>query len=101
MDDNENLADEYQFLESPLLKILLMTGKIEHVNKIFSSRSINGEYQTLFQDLVEQPNKFFEYFRMLPGTLYYILEGIEESITKQSNFCECISAKERLALTLR
>lgn len=100
MDDNENVAYECQFLESPLLKILLM-GRTEHVNNIFSSRPINGEYHTLFEELLEQPKKFFEYFRMLPETFHYILGGIEESITKQSNFCECISAKERLSLTLR
>lgn len=101
MNDKGGLTYAWQFLESPLLKILLMKGKTEHVNKIFSSRPINGEYHTLFQDLLEQPNKFFEYFRMLPETFHYILEGIEDSITKQSNFRECISAKERLALTLR
>ncbi|XP_076039684.1 uncharacterized protein LOC143024646 isoform X4 [Oratosquilla oratoria] len=39
--------------------------------------------------------------RMRLATFEYILKGIEESIKKFSNFCECISAKQRLAVTLR
>ena len=100
MDVIDNAEEEY-FLQSPLLKILLIEGKKESVNKIFSSRPVNGEYHRLFQDLLEQPNKFAEYFRMTPNTFYYILDAVEENITKYSNFRECISAKERLVLTLR
>lgn len=94
--------DEFYFLESPLMKLLLLNGrKPEHVNQLFSRRDDKGEFQMLFQELWDQPEKFFEYFRMRPATFEYILEGIEESIKKFSNFRECISAKQRLAVTLR
>lgn len=59
------------------------------------------EFQMLFQELWDQPEKFFEYLRMRPVTFEYILEGIEESIKKFSNFRKCISSKQRLAITLR
>lgn len=98
MDD----SDDVYFLESLLLKLLLMGGgKAEHVNHLFAARDDKGEFQMLFQDLSDNPQKFFEYFRMRPTTFEYILKGIEERITKYSNFRECISAKQRLSVTLR
>jgi len=94
--------DEFYFLECPLLKLLLLNGgKTEHVNELFSRRDDKGEFEMLFQELWDQPEKFFEYFRMKPETFEYILEKIEESITKFSNFRKCISAKQRLAVTIR
>lgn len=94
--------DDAYFLENPILKYLLMSsGKTEYVNGLLAARDNKGEYQMLFQDLLSQPIKFYEYFRMTPKTFKYILTGIEEKITKQSNFRVCISAEERLAVTLR
>ena len=93
--------DEYFFLESPLIKLVLLNGgKTEHVNQLFANRDDKGEFQMLFQELLDQPEKFFDYFRMKPATFEYILKGIEESIKKISNFRECISPKQRLAVTL-
>jgi hypothetical protein len=51
-------------LDSPLLKILLLTERSEHVNEVFASR--DGEYHTIFHELLSQQNKFSEYFRMSP-----------------------------------
>ncbi len=94
--------DEFYFFESPLLKLFLLNGRrTEHVNQLFSSRNKKGEFQMLFSELWDQPEKFFEYFRMTPTTFEYILKGIEESIKKFSNFRECISTRQRLAVTLR
>ncbi|XP_054015918.1 uncharacterized protein LOC128896575, partial [Hylaeus anthracinus] len=81
--------------------MLLNDGKIEHVNGLFSSRDDKGEFKMLFQELWEQPEKFFEYFRMRPAAFEYILKEIEERITKFSNVHVCISAKQRLAVILR
>lgn len=50
------------------------------------SRETNEEYHTIFVELLNQPVKFSEYFRMSPETFSYILNGIEGSIPKQSNF---------------
>lgn len=94
--------DEQYLLESPLLKIVLLNiVRTEHVNPIFGSRDGKGEFELLFKDLCDQPERFFEYFRMKPETFEYILQGIEERITKFSNFRKCIPAQQRLAVTLR
>lgn len=94
--------DELFFLESPTLKLLLLnSGKTEHVSELFVSRDEKGEFKMLFRDLCDQPERFFEYFRMTQATFEYILHGIEERITKFSNFRKCISAQQRLAVTLR
>ena len=66
--------DQYFFLESPLIKLVLLNGgKTEHVNQLFSNRDDKGEFQMLFQELWDQPEKFFDYFRMRPATFEYIL----------------------------
>jgi hypothetical protein len=54
----------------------------QHVNELFSRRDDKREFEMLFQELWDQPEKFFEYFRMKPETFKYKLEKIEESITK-------------------
>ncbi|KAJ8944746.1 hypothetical protein NQ318_011652 [Aromia moschata] len=68
---------------------------------LFVPRDDKGEYQMLISDLSDSPQKFFEYFRMRPTKFVYILKDIGERITKYSNFREYISAKQRLAVTLR
>ena len=55
------------------------------INQISVSRDEKGEFKMLFQELCDQPERFFEYFRMTPATFEYILQGIEEIITKFSN----------------
>ena len=94
-------CDDLYFLDSPLLKLLLLTEKTEHTNDVFASRETNGEYHMIFPELLNEPDKFSEYFRMSPETFYYILNGIEGNVKKQSNFRKCISPAERLSLTLR
>lgn len=89
-------------LDNPLLKILLLEDdRTEWINPIFEERDKSGEFHTLFPKLLEQPKKFFEYFRMKPNTFWYLLNGIRPYREKQSNFRKCISAEERLAVTLR
>lgn len=94
--------DDLYFLDNPLLKLLILnSGKSEHVSQLFSGRDDKGEFRMLFREIWDQPEKFFEYFRMTPETFDYILKGIEKRIEKFSNFRECISPKHRLAVTLR
>ena len=81
--------------------LLLEDEKKEWVNTIFEERYQCGEFHTLFPRLLEQPVKFFDYFRMHPDTSWYILNGFESLIKKESNFRKCISPRERLAVTLR
>ena len=44
------------------------------------------EFQALFPELCDQPEKFFEYFRMTPATFEYILSGITETTKKSQIF---------------
>lgn len=71
------------------------------MNDIYVSREERGEYHTLFPQLLEQADKFYEYMRMKKETFYYIQESIRDLIAKQSNFRKCISPEERLVVTLR
>lgn len=90
--------DQYSFLERSLMKLVLLNGgKTEHVNQLFSNRDDKGEFQMLFQELRDQPEKFFDYFRMRPATFECILKEREESIKNISNSRE----NKRLAVTLR
>jgi hypothetical protein len=85
-----------------LLKILLLEDeRSDWVNPIFYERETCGEFHTLFPILLEQAQKFFQYFRMGPDTFWYILQIIRLYKKKQSNFRKCISSEERLAVTLR
>jgi len=57
--------DEFNFLASPLMKLLLLNGgKTEHVNKLFSRINDKREFEMLFQELWDQPEKFFEFSLM-------------------------------------
>jgi hypothetical protein len=92
----------YLLNTNPLLKIpIFEEQKDVWVNEIFEGRETNGEFHTLFLQLLEQLCKFYDYFRMLPETFWYILNDIRDGIKKQSNFRNCISSEERLAVTLR
>nr|CAH7740880.1 unnamed protein product [Callosobruchus chinensis] len=93
--------DELLLFETPLIHILLSSEKSVWVNSIFQEREEHGEFHTLFPKLLEQENKFFEYFRMQTDTFRYILSGIRPYIEKHSNFRKCISPEERLSVTLR
>jgi len=42
----------------------------------------------LFPQLLEQLCKFYDCFRMLPESFWYILNDIRDYIQKQSNFSE-------------
>ena len=47
--------DQYFFLESPLIKLVLLNGgKTEHVNQLFANRDDKGEFQMLFQELWDE-----------------------------------------------
>jgi len=69
--------------------------------KFFKEEKKNGELHTLFPQLLEQPCKFYDYFRMLPETFWYIMNDIRDDIQKQSYFRKCISSEERPAVALR
>ncbi|CAG5044663.1 unnamed protein product [Parnassius apollo] len=98
--------EEMYFFENSYRNLIRRRHRRRHrrvwVNEIFMYRKQLGEYHHLFEELKLQPMKFFEYFRMCFSTFQYILNAVEPLITKQNtNYRECISPTERLAITLR
>ena len=89
-------------LETPLLKVLLLLEdeRSDWVNPNFDEREKCGEFHTLFAMLLEQAQKFFQYFIMGPDTFWHILHNIRPYIEKQSNFRKCISNQSFLATSL-
>ncbi|GBP87903.1 hypothetical protein EVAR_66382_1 [Eumeta japonica] len=65
-------------------------------------RKTEGEFWTLYKHLVEDEEKFFQYFRMSTYQFNVLLKKIENDIFRRNtNFRECLSSKEKLAVCLR
>lgn len=65
-------------------------------------RKTEGEYYTLYSHLVNDEDKFVQYFRMNTGTFEMILSRIEKKILKKNTrFREAISSREKLVVCLR
>lgn len=60
-----------------------------------------GEFFKTCQPLRNYPDKFKDYHRMTIETFDYILEGIKDDVTGQSNFRVCIGPEEKLTITIR
>ena len=92
-------------LQAPNVSMLTILRKTRSMNsyELNSSRSINGEYSTLFPLLKNYPNKFKEYMRMSVPTFEYVLSKISFLLAK--NWCNLhvqpIMSEERLVLSLR
>lgn len=72
------------------------------VHNINMKRKLYGEFHTLFDDLLRDEAKFFQYFRMTHEKFFDLLNLLRSTIEKQnSTFRESIGATERLALSLR
>ena len=71
------MEEQLLLFENPLLKVLLLEDeRSDWVNPIFDKREKCGIFQTLFPMLLEQAQKFFQYFRMGSDTFWYILHNI-------------------------
>jgi len=69
---------------------------------IFQSRYQLVEFHHLYNELRKDSTKFFEYCRMSPSTLDYIVQAIRQHMSHISiNFQKTISLEERLFVTLR
>ncbi|KAJ8954799.1 hypothetical protein NQ318_014911, partial [Aromia moschata] len=72
------------------------------VHPINQLRLEYGEYHRLCKELQDYPDRYFHYFRMTKSQFDALLSQVEDGITKQStNYRKCITAKERLVVTLR
>ncbi|GBN13464.1 hypothetical protein AVEN_263388-1 [Araneus ventricosus] len=72
------------------------------VRPIVSERTIKGKFALLHSQLKEYSDKFFEYYRMFIASFETLLSKVEDSIRKSDTVMQnCISAEEKLAVTLR
>lgn len=72
------------------------------VHPIIKVRYLDGVYYNLFEKLTDDPDMFFNYFRMSKDTFDYLLMNLIENIRKQdTNFRMAIPPEEMLAVTLR
>lgn len=72
------------------------------IDPIIKVRYLNGLYYTLFDKLVANPTKFFNFFRMSKETFDYILVVLSEKIKKQDTRMRmAVPPEEMLAVTIR
>jgi hypothetical protein len=64
----------YRLETSPVLKMLLFEDqKSIWMNKIYEEREEYGAFHTLYPACWNSLTSFFEYFRMVPETFWYIM----------------------------
>jgi hypothetical protein len=72
------------------------------VHKCFRSRKLEGEYRTVYKELVNDEIKFYQYVRMSKLQFNYLRRKIEKDLKKKNiTFREAISPVEKLATCLR
>lgn len=72
------------------------------VRPIYASREVEGEYHTLFKEIIKDDEKFFNYTRMSQSSFYELLSLVEPHISPGwTNYRKSICAEERLVITLR
>lgn len=69
---------------------------------MWKKRKTEGEFATLYKELVDHKTKFFVFFRRPQYSFNVLLQKIEKDIKKQDTFWrEAITPKELLAVCLR
>lgn len=72
------------------------------VHTAWKKRDFEGEFTTLYKELVDDESKFYQYFRMTMYSFNKLLNYIKNEIQRQdTRFRKCISPRHRLAVTLR
>lgn len=72
------------------------------VHPAWRKRQSEGEFATLYKELIDDETKFYGYFRMSKECFSIFLGKIKRDLTKQnSRFLKPISPIERLAVCLR
>ncbi|KAM3936839.1 uncharacterized protein RB166_001486 [Leptodactylus fuscus] len=69
---------------------------------MLSQRPRKGHFRNLYNDLRQHPDKFHSYCRMSIPTFDHLLSDLRPAITSHNtNMRQCITAEERLIITLR
>lgn len=92
---------ELYLTENSMLKYLVFEDNCRQssVNSLYNRD--NSEYFKQFEELSSQHENFYEYYQVTPDTYRYILQAVEDDLTRQSNFRKCVSPSEKLSVTLR
>lgn len=78
------------------------TKKRMWVHKAWRRRDIEGEFATLYKELIDDQTKFYEYFRMSENCFNILLNKIEVHLKKKNtNWRQAITPKQQLAVCLR
>lgn len=76
--------------------------KRKWVHNAWKSRTVEGEFYTLFPHLMDDETKFYEYFRMTQSTFHNLLKKLEARLKKEDTFWKkSITPIQRLAVCLR
>lgn len=69
---------------------------------LVSTRLLKGAFSTLFEDLKEDPLKFFNYFRMSIRSFNELADKLEDSLQNQNTVMRlAVRPIEMLSVTLR
>lgn len=72
------------------------------VHNAWKKRETEGEFVTLFKELVDDECKFFKYFRMSQNSFHILLNKLETHLKKKStHWRKAITPIQRLAVCLR
>jgi len=72
------------------------------VHPAWSKREIEGEFFTVYKELIDDEVKFYGYFRMNRACFFALLEKVSPLLIKQRRrFQKSKSPKERLAVCVR
>jgi hypothetical protein len=72
------------------------------VHDLWKKRNIEGEFATLYNELIDHDTKFYEYFWMSKYSFDILLLKIQDDIKRQDTHWRLsITPMERLAVTLR
>lgn len=76
--------------------------KRKWVHQAWNKRRTEGEFATLYKELVDDGSKFHEYFRMSEHAFNILLSKVEVNLKKQdTKWRKAICPRERLAVCLR
>lgn len=74
--------------------------KRKWVHEAWKNRDNEGEFATLFKELMDDGTKFFQYFRMSESTFNLLLSKVAVHLKKKNTHLrKAISPKERLAIS--
>lgn len=76
--------------------------RLQWVHPINQKRKECGDFYVLFHQLREDPEKFYNYFRMSATTFDELHGRLKDVLQRQDTFMrECIQPEQMLAVTLR